>query len=166
MPASVQINEYNTSGETKSANITNTNMGSVDSANLDPVAQPVDPGDNTFEKYQTFEITNMGGSSLIDTLRVWRDGALSGSAEHKTNAKTTEYSAATFATPTDAESSVALEEMPDSSPATPNLGIGGDLEGGFEAVGESDLLVHQIQTDETDTAGSTTTLKFSYREVA
>ncbi len=166
MPAAIQINEYNTSGETKTANIANTNMGSSDEANLDPVAHPIDPGDNTFEKYQTFEVTSMGGSSLIDKIKVWRDGALGGDAEHKTNAKETAYSPAGFATPTENESSVAVEEMPEASPDNPNLGIGGDLDGGFESAGESDLLVHQIQSNESDTAGSTSTLKFSYREVA
>jgi|SRR6056297_2291113 len=167
MSATVQINEYNTSSETKTANITNSNMGSTDAANLDPVANPITPGNNSYEKWQKLEVTNMGGSSQIDTLKVWRDSALGGSASHVTNARETSYAGAeTFATPTDSTSTVATETMPTSSPSGANLGIGGALDGSLTATGESDYLVHQIQTDAADTEGSTSTLKFSYREVA
>jgi len=50
MAATVQINEYNGVDETETANITNTNMGDTDAVNLDPVAYPVVPGENTYEK--------------------------------------------------------------------------------------------------------------------
>lgn len=167
MAATVQINEYNGAGETKTANITNTNMGSVDSANLDPVANPITPGNNSFEKWQKVEVTNMGGSSEIDTLKVWRDGALGGSASHVTNARESSYGGAeTYAQPTDSTSTVATQAMPTGSPSGANLGIGGSLSGSFTTTGESDYLIHQIQTDASDTAGSTSTLKFSYREIA
>lgn len=167
MAATVQINEYNGAGETKTANITNSNMGSVDSANLDPVANPITPGNNSFEKWQKLEVTNLGGSSEIDTLKVWRSGALGGSASHVTNARESSYGGAeTYAQPTDSDSTVATQAMPTSSPTGANLGIGGSLSGSLTTTGESDYLVHQIQTDAGDTAGSTSTLKFSYREIA
>jgi len=44
MAATVAIAEFNTAGETKTASITNTNMGDTDAVNLDPVAYPVTPG--------------------------------------------------------------------------------------------------------------------------
>ena len=167
MPASVQINEYNGVAEIKTANITNANMGSNDSANLDPVTYPVSPGDNSYEKYQKLEVTNMGGSSQIDNIKIWRDGALGGSAVHLTNARTAAYGGAeTYVQPVDTDSTVATETMPSSSPASANLGIGGSLSGALTATGLSDYLVHQIQSDAGDSAGSTSTLKFSYREIA
>lgn len=167
MPASVQINEFNGAGEVESANITNANMGSDDSANLDPVTYPISPGDNSYEKYQKLEVTNMGGSSQIDTIKIWRDGALGGSAVHVTNARIAAYGGAeSYVQPVDTDSTVATETMPSSSPASANLGIGGSLSGALTVVGESDYLVHQIQSDAGDSAGSTSTLKFSYREIA
>jgi len=167
MSATVQINEYNGVGEDETANITNANMGSNDSANLDPVTYPISPGDNSYEKFHKVEVTAMGGSSQIDTLKVWRDGALGGSAVHLTNARLTSYGGAeTYAQPVATDSSLATETMPSSSPAGANLGIGGALAGALTAAGLSDYLVHQIQTDAGDSAGSTSTLKFSYKEVA
>ena len=167
MSATVQINEYNGVGEDETANITNANMGSNDSANLDPVTYPISPGDNSYEKFHKVEVTAMGGSSQIDTLKVWRDGALGGSAVHLTNARLTSYGGAeTYAQPVATDSSLATETMPSSSPAGANLGIGGALAGALTAAGLSDYLVHQIQTDAGDSAGSTSTLKLSYKEVA
>jgi len=52
MAATVEIDEANGAGETLTHNITNTNMGSTDAVNLDPVANPLAPGNNTFEKWQ------------------------------------------------------------------------------------------------------------------
>ena len=167
MSATVQINEYNGVGEDETANITNANMGSNDSANLNPATYPISPGDNSYEKFHKVEVTAMGGSSQIDTLKVWRDGALGGSAVHLTNARLTTYGGAeTYAQPVATDSSLATETMPSSSPAGANLGIGGALAGALTAAGLSDYLVHQIQTDAGDSAGSTSTLKFSYKEVA
>jgi len=166
MAATVQINEYNGASETKTANISNTNMGDIDAANLDPVEYPVIPGNNTYEKWQKIEVTNMGGSSKIDNLKVWRTGALGGSAVHKTNATESGYSAASYSTPTKNTSTVATNDMPTSEPSGANLGIGGSLTGSLTAAGESDYLVHQIQTDAGDTEGSTSTMNYQYDETA
>lgn len=165
--ATVVINEYNGAGETKSANITNSNMGSVDSSDLDAVANPVVPGNNTFEKWQKLEVTAMGGSSKIDNLKIWRTGALGGSAVHDTNAREATYGGAeTYAQPIATTSTVADQTMPTSEPTGANLGIGGSLTGSLTATGESDYLVHQIQTNVADVAGSTSTLNYQYDETA
>lgn len=167
MAATVTIDESNGAGQTVTANITNSNMGSTDAANLDPVANPVSPGNNTYEKWQRFDLTALGGSSAIENLKVWRTGALGGSAVHVTNARTTSYGgAATYATPVATTSTVATQTMPTSTPASANLGIGGSLTGSLTAVGYSDYLVHQIQTNAADTAGSTSTMNYQYDEVA
>jgi len=167
MAATVQINEFNTVGESEESNITNTNMGSTDAPNLDPVANPVVPGEYTFEKWQKIEVTAMGGSSAIDNLKVWRTGALGGSAAHKTNAREATYGGAeTFATPLETVSTLADQTMPSSEPTDANLGIGGDLVTALSAAGSSDYLIHQIGTDAGDVAGSTSTMNFQYDEVA
>ena len=165
--ATVEIDESNTAGETVTNNITNTNMGSTDAVNLDPVAYPVVPGENTYEKWQKMDVTAMGGSSKIDNLKVWRTSALGGSAVHVTNARETSYGGAdTFATPVATDSSQATETMPTSEPSGANLGIGGSLTGELLTTGSSDYLVHQIQTDAGDVAGSTSTMNFQYDETA
>jgi hypothetical protein len=167
MAATVQIDESNGVSQTVTANITNTNMGSTDAANLDPVANPVTPGNNTYEKWQRFNVTSMGGSSKIDNLRVWRTGALGANATHLTNARTSSYGgAATYATPVATASSVATQTMPSSEPGSANVGIGGSLTGNRTTTGFSDYLVHQIQTTASATAGSTSTMNYEYDETA
>jgi len=59
-----------------------------------------------------------------------------------------------------------LLKQPTSEPTDANLGIGGSLTGELTTTGESDYLVHQIQTDTDDTAGSTSTLNYQYDETA
>jgi hypothetical protein len=168
MAATVEIDEGNgASAGTLTHSITNTNMGSVDSVNLDPVANPVTPGNNTFEKWQKIHVTAMGGSSKIDNLKVWRTGALGGAATHLTNARTSTYGGApTGTTPVASASTFATQTMPTSVPGTANLGIGGSLTGNLVATGSSDFLVHQIQTNAADTAGSTSTMNYQYDETA
>ncbi|MDE1867016.1 MAG: hypothetical protein KGI08_04805 [Thaumarchaeota archaeon] len=167
MAATVEISETNGAGATVTDGISNSNMGSTDAANLDPVANPVAPGGNTYEKYQRIHVTNMGGSSSIQNLQVWRSGALGGAAVHKTNARTTTYGgAATYATPVSTASTGATQTMPTSAPGAANLGIGGSLTGTLTAVGYSDYLIHQIQTNAGDTAGSTSTMNYQYDEIA
>lgn len=166
MAATVQIDEANGATEVITANITNSNMGSVDAADLDPVANPVTPGNSTYEKWQRFNVTSMGGSSSINNLQVWRTGALGGTAVHVTNAETTAYTAATYATPVSAVSTVATHAMPTAAPGAANLGIAGSLTGSLTVAGTSDLLVHQIQTNAADTAGSTSTMNYQYDETA
>jgi hypothetical protein len=169
MAATVEIDEQNgaSGSPTLTHSITNTNMGSVDAINLDPVANPVTPGQNTFEKWQKVHVTAMGGSSKIDNLKVWRTSALGGAATHLTNARTASYGgAATYATPTASTSSVATQTMPTAVPGSANLGIAGSLSGNLTATGSSDFLVHQIQTNAADVAGSTSTMNYQYDETA
>ena len=167
MPATIEIDEANGEGETLSHNVANLNMGNVDAKEIVAKDHAIAPGANSFEKYIKFHVTNMGGSSKIDNIRVYRDGALGGAATHKTNARTADYAgAATYAAPVATASSVATQAMPTAEPASANLGIGGSLSGALEAAGSSDYLVMQIQTNAADTAGSSSTLHFVYDETA
>jgi len=164
--ATVEICESNGAGETITHNVGNSNMGNTDAAALTSTSYPVTPGENTYEKYQRFHVTDIGTSSQIKNLKVWRTGALGGSATHKTNARETSYAQKTYAQPVKTASSQADQTMPTSTPTGANLGIGGSLTGALTAAGYSDYLVHQIQTNAADTAGSTSTLNYQYDEIA
>ena len=167
MSATVQINEFNGAGETKTANITNSNLGSSDSVNLNASANPIIAGSNSFEKWQKIEVTALGGSSAIDNLKTWMTGSLSGSDALKTNARTATYGGAeTYGTPVASTSSKAAQTMPIAEPASANLGIGGSLTGSITAVGSSDYLVMQLQTDAATTAGASLTIHYQYDETA
>src|SRR5665213_844155 len=166
--ATVEIDENNGAGAgTLTHNITNTNMSPVDEVNTDPVAHPVIPGNDTMEKYQKIHVTSIGTSSAIQNLQIWRTGALGGAAVHKTNARTTSYGgAASYVAPINTNSTAATQTMPSSNPGAANLGIAGALAGTLTTTGSSDYLIHQIQTNASDTAGSTSTMNYQYDEVA
>lgn len=167
MAATVEICESNGAGETITHGITNSNWGTTDAANLDPVAYPITPGNNSYEKFQRFHVTAMGGSSKIDNLRVWRTTALGGSATHLTNARTSSYGGAlAYATPDTTEAASSTQAMPTSNPGAANLGIGGSLSGSLTGTGYSDYLNHIVKTDAGDTAGATTTMNYQYDETA
>jgi len=167
MAATVEICESNTVSEIITHNISNANMGAADAAALDPVAYPIIPGNKSYEKWQRFHVTAMGGSSKIDDLRVWRTGALGANATHLTNARTSSYGGApTFATPVATTSTPASQTMPSADPGAANLGIAGSLAGSLTATGYSDYLVHQIKTTGSAVAGSTSTMNYQYDETA
>ncbi len=167
MAATVQVNEYNGSSGTITANITNSNMGSVDAANLVPADYPIAAGTYSFEKWQRITVTDMGGSSKISSFKVWRTGALSGDDTHKTNAATNDYTATTtYTQPVNTQSTKATNTMPTSEPPSANIGIGGSLTGELTSAGSSDFFIHQIYVDENTTTGASTTINIKYTEVS
>lgn len=167
MAATVEICESNGGGETVTHDITDSDMGSTEAANLDPVANPIVAGNRSYAKYQRFHLTALGGSSKINNLKVWRTTALGGAATHVTNARTTSYGgAATYATPVTSAITGADQTMPTSEPASANLGIGGSLTGERTTTGYSDYLIHQIVTNGADTAGASCTMNYQYDETA
>ena len=169
MAATVEVDEENgkSSSPALTHNIVSSNMGSVDTSNLNPIANPIAPGENSFEKWQLIHVTDMSTSSKISNIRVWRSGQLGANAVHLTNASTSSYGGeAKYLTPTDSTSAVAVFAMPTSIPGSANLGIGGSLNGNLTKSGYSDFLVHQIQTARSALAGSTTVMNYSYDETA
>lgn len=167
--ATVEICESNGAGETVSHNISDTDMGSADSATVNPITSPITAGNRSYIKYQRFHVTAMGGSSAIQNLKVWRTGSLGtgGSHTHVTNARTSSYAGAlAYATPTTSAVTDVDQTMPTSEPGSDNLGISGALGGSMTGTGYSDYLGHQLTTSSGATAGSTTTLNYQYDEVA
>ena len=169
MAATVEICESNGSGETVTHGITNTNMGSTDAANLNAVTYPITPNTRSYAKYQRFHVTAMGGASSIGNLKVWRTGSLGtgGTHGHVTNARTSSYGGApTYAQPVNTAITGADQAMPTSEPGGANLGIAGSLSGTLTGTGYSDYLIHQLTTDSSATAGSSSTLNYQYDETA
>lgn len=165
MAATIEICESNGSGETITHSITNSNMGNGDVASLDPVTYAIPAGNRSYIKYQRLHVTNMGGSSSIGTLKVWRSGSMGGSATHVTNARESSYGGAlSYATPTTSSVTGVSQTMPTSEPTGANLGIGGSLAGTLTATGYSDYLGHQVITGSGDTVGASPVMNYQYNE--
>lgn len=170
MPAAtVEISESNTVSETVTDGISNINLGNNDSANLVTATYPITAGANSYEKWVRFHVSAMGSATKVDNLRVYAPGAtfpVSVGTYLLTSATTSGYSAPTFATPVTTTSSSATNNIATSAPGSANLGIGGSLSGSFAAPGYSDYCVLQLQTNASDTASSSVTVRFRYDEVA
>ena len=166
MAATVTISESNTAGETETASIANSNMGSTDDSDLVAATYPITANENSYEKWQRFKVTALGGSTAVKTLKVWRTTALSGSDVHLTNCNESAVSDEAFATPVASTSTVATETMPTTEPTGANLGISGSLTGEITTTISSDYIVHQLQVDTGTTAGASCTMNFQYDEVA
>jgi hypothetical protein len=173
MTATVSISESNGLTPTVTASITNSNMGSVDAVNLVAATYPITPNTNSFEKWQRFNLTALGGSTQIQNLKVWASAGLGTGCTHKTNARTSAYDGAQvydttngpLATDRSATYKYA-QTMPTSVPASANLGIAGVLAGALSGIGFSDYLIMQIQTTVAAVAGTTVTMSYQYDEIA
>ena len=167
--ATIVISESNGSGETVTDNISSVNFGSADSVNLTASSFPITPGNNSFEKYIRLRVSAMGDATAIDNIKIYAPSAsfpVSTGTYLKSNLKTSAYSAATYATPVATTSTVATTNIATTLPASANLGIATSLTGTLTAAGYSDYCVLQIQTNASDTAGTTITLRFQWDEVA
>jgi len=163
MAATVQINEYNTISETKTANISTGHFrGETDSPNLaDPVDDPIAAGANSYEKWWKAEVTAMGGSSKLDTWRIYLSaGSVPGSTSLLTSADSSTPSNPAYATPTTSASSVAIYAMPTSDPGVATI------TGTLTATGETSYVVQQVQAGGGETASNQSgQLTFVWREI-
>lgn len=77
MAATLVLSETNGAGATVTDGISNINFGSTDAPNITPASNPIVIGLNSYCKFIRIKVTDMGGSSTIDTLKVWKSaGAL------------------------------------------------------------------------------------------
>lgn len=171
MAATVEIDESNGGTETITHNITNSNYGSVDSVNLVAATNPITAGQNSFEKWQRWHVTAMGGSVSIRNLKFFST-APSANTSHHFNGHTSEatYDSANhkqtvYAAPA-TTSTRTPEAVVTSAPGTANMGIAGDLTGELTATGFSDYLLSQIRTTGSAVAGTTLTNTYRYDEIA
>lgn len=167
--ATVEISESNGAGETVTDGVSTLNMGDSDAANLTAANFPVTAGNNSYEKWARFHVSAMGSATKVDNIRVYAPGAtfpISVGTYVKTSCKIAGYSNPTYATPVKTTSTPADTNMVTSVPASANLGIGGSLAGSITSPGYSDYAVFQTQTNASDTAGGSITIRFRYDEVA
>lgn len=169
MSATVEISETNgASPGTTTDGVSNINFGSVDSPNLDSNTDTLTAPGNSYEKWERFHITSMGGAIQVDNFRVYFSNIGGGYAQGESvycNLTPTGYSAATYpvAGPTNATSSVATLVMPLVPPGSSNIGIGGSLSGNFTAApGYTDYFVLQMQLQANVPQGALQQIILSY----
>lgn len=150
MAATVSISESNGAGETVTASVSNINYGSTDAVNLVPADYPITRGTYSYEKWNRYNVTDMGTSTKIDNLQVWKSAgtlSLGSSGTMKANLVTSGYTAETYSTPVNTQSTKADTTFPTSDPGTANIGISGSLTGSLTSTGYSDYIVSQIYVD-------------------
>lgn len=170
MAATVEIDETNgTSPGTLTHNITNTNYGTTDAVNLDPIAFPITPGGNSFQKWQQWHVTAMGGSVAVKNLKYFATAPATNTSHlfngHITQGTYDTTKKTAYEQP-DQLSADTPNAVPTSAPASANIGIGGSLTGQLTAAGFSDFVVSIITTTASATAGTTLTVTFRYDEIA
>lgn len=150
MAAVVELCETNGAAPgTVTHDVANLNVGSTDAAELTPSAAKLtaEADGHSFEKWFRMHVTSMGGSTILDNLKVWLSslgGGWKTGEGMSTNLRTAGYSAETYDDPVDTDSAVADQAMPEAEPGGPNLGIGGSLAGQITAPGYSDYAVIQL----------------------
>ncbi|MCL4407725.1 MAG: hypothetical protein M1542_07545 [Thermotogae bacterium] len=161
MAATVQLDvTYGAAPGTVEANVSDLNMGNADVYPLNAVNNPVAPNANSYERYARIHVVDLGGSTKIQNIRVYRSGAALPSGISIKYGQSTAY-----ATPVNTTSAKATVDLPSTLPSE-NLFIGGASGGSLSATGYSDYAVFQAQLDNTATAGGSTTISFVYSEVA
>jgi len=171
MAATVEIDEKNGAqgSEVTTHGITNSNYGVTDAVNLNPATYPITPGNNSYQKWQQWHVTAMGGSAAVKNLKYFAT-APAANTSHLFNGHTVQgtYDGSkktAYETP-DQTSTDCPNAVPTSAPGSANLGIGGSLTGEIVAPGSSDHAVSIITTTGSAVAGTTLTVTFRYDEIA
>lgn len=166
--ATVQISETNGAGATVTNNISNINMGSVDTPNLVAANNPVNAGTNAFEKWVRYYLSAKNDSNKIDNFQVWMTPSTAETGiTYKTNLSTTlQNDSYPGSGPTTSTSTVADLAMPTSDPGATNIGVSAGT-GGLSTNGTySDYIVFQLQVGSGAAPGNLLqkTFNFQYDE--
>ena len=176
MAATVVIAETNgaTGSSVESLDPANLNMGSNDSAALTPASYPITAAadGHAYEKWVRFYVSALGGSTIIDNLKVWLSslgGGWQTGEGMSTNARESSYVSKSYpaAGPVDTDSADADQVMPETEPSGANLGISASLTGQITtALAYSDWLVLQLDVTAATPAGAVNqkTLTFQWDE--
>lgn len=162
MPAGVLISESNTGGETPTDALTNINYGSDDSANIVIATYPVNRGDYSFEKYNRLKLSNLSGSTQIDTFKVWLSGTEDSGIIHLTSL-TGSIEDTVYAAPVNTVSSKAINPVEIEVPSLPNLGKSGANTPLTSNGQYSDYNCSQAETQGGASPGDQTTLNWYYQ---
>lgn len=176
MAAIVQLAETNgaSGSSTEALDIANVNFGSQDAAELTPSSAPITAqvDGHSYEKWLRLYVSDLGGSSQIDNIKVWLS-ALGGGYQTGEGVSCSlvesGYTAPTYPTggPIATDSTVATETMPETEPSGPNVGISGSLGGAISSAPTySDFFALQLDVTEQTPAGSVNqkTLTFQWDE--
>ncbi len=176
MSATVVLSETNgpSAAKVETNDISNVNMGSDDSAELTPATYPVtaQTDGHAYEKWLRFYVSDLGGSSQVDNLKVWVSnlgGGWKTGEGMSVTLRESGYVEPTYNTggPIETNSADADQVMPETEPSGANLGIGGSLAGTITGAPEySDYMVLQLDVTASTPAGNvnTKTLTFQYDE--
>lgn len=173
MAATVQVVERNGAAPgVESVDPANLNLGSTDAVELVPATFPItaQADGHSFEKWLRVYVSAMGGSTVIDNLKVWLSNLGGGWQTEEgmsTNCREAGWVDSAYADPIETDSILAEQAMPESEPAGPNWGIGGALDGTIEGVPSySDYGIFQLDVTENTEAGAVNqkTLTFQYDE--
>ena len=163
MAASVVVAERNGSGlGVETIDPANLNMGSDDSKELVPATHPItaQADGHAFEKWLRFYVSSLGGSTIVDNLKVWLSnlgGGYKTGEGMSTNARESSYASASYPAggPIETDSADAAQVMPVAEPAGANLGITVSLSGQITSdPAYSDYLVLQLDVTAATPAGS------------
>jgi len=151
MAATGSFYEYNGAGSTETANISNLNFGSNDSANLTVATYPITAGSNSYEKYIKI---NFGGTfNYLGSLFFWKSGGAYVTGEScycsSSGSPWTQISYATPAMTNSSDTGSVHATLPNHM----NVGIGGDVIGSLTSAGTSDYIRLQLRTTSSTPAG-------------
>ncbi len=170
MAATVQVAERNGApAGVETVDPDNINMGSDDSAELNPATYPVtaQADGHAFEKWLRLYVTAMGGSTVIDNIKIWLSslgGGWKTGEGMSTNMREAGYVSDAYAQPVESDSGKADQAMLESEPAGPNLGIGGALGGNIgSAPNYTDYCVCQLDVTGSTPAGSLNQKTFTFQ---
>ena len=106
MAATLQFSESNTSGESVRDNIANINFGNIDNYEIVPASNPINAGENSFEKYIRLKF---GGTGWIEisNVKLWKS-----SGDYVTGETIKAAANQTFDTPSASTSSKAISNIP------------------------------------------------------
>lgn len=171
--ATVHIREANggTDGSpVMTDNVADLDMGSVGTTGLDPVANPITAGNNSYEKWFKIEMHAKNDSTQIQNYKVWSSGnAVPANCTWYHNLhETSGWVNSSYVVPVATNSTVADHQpFPTAEPSTTNVGRGGTLGAACTVdLDTTDYIVMQMRTTAAATAGTTLTITFKYEEVA
>jgi len=158
-------------GSTETLDVANVNFGSVDQAAIVPSAAPItaQTDGHSFEKWLRLYASALGGSTLIDNVKIWLSslgGGWKTGEGMSCNLRTTGYVNASYSVggPVQTDSSVATLAMPESEPSGANLGIGGLLSGSITGVpAYTDYAVLQMDVSSATPAGAVNTKVLTFQ---
>jgi hypothetical protein len=173
MAATVVLAETNgpVAGSTETLDIANVNFGSNDSAEIVPATYPITAAadGHSYEKWLRLYVSLLGGSTQLDNVKVWLSslgGGWKTGEGISTNMRTSGYTAKTYPTagPVETNSPDADQVMPETEPASANLGIGGSLAGTITSVPSyTDWCVLQLDVTAATPAGGVNQKTLTYQ---